>query len=253
MPINPAAPSIGVNSYTPGFEKAFLSGMMSFEMRLPMATTLDNNVFFDGTTNTSVGEIGNLSMVLKCLLYQADTFALSSGLTVTVPTAKGSQYFSGSNQSFFSPSTSPFMTIANDSVHLMPFFAGLWTPNDRLFAIGYVQVDVDVNGDPVTVGATAGGKFREPTMLYLDASVGYWVRRSDCPTELVTGIAPIAEVHMNQSLDSSSSINVGDLSVGRGFRYFLRSQPDGRRRSRTSQEHDIDCRILHAPDEPARV
>ena len=47
------------------------------------------------------------------------------------------------------------MTIQNRSVHLMPFVGGLWTPNDRLFAIGYVQVDVDANGDPVAFGTTA--------------------------------------------------------------------------------------------------
>ena len=58
VPINSPNPNINVNSYTPGFEKTFLDGLVSFELRLPMATTLDNNVYFDGTTSTSVGEIG---------------------------------------------------------------------------------------------------------------------------------------------------------------------------------------------------
>ncbi len=212
VPINPATdPNIGVNAYTPGFEKTFLCGMMSFEMRLPMATTLDNNVFFDGTTNTSEGEIGNLSMALKCLLFQRDTFALSGGLAMTVPTAKGSQYYIGSITT--ENTATPFMTIANQSVHLMPFFGCLWTPNDRLFAISYFQVDVDVNGDPITAGngfappATAMGNFRDPTMLYLDLSLGYWIRRSDCAEELVTGFAPVMELHMNQTLDAPSSLN----------------------------------------------
>src|SRR5208283_1804169 len=215
VPINPSSnptinPNIGVNAYTPGFEKTFLGGMMSFEMRLPMATTMDNNVFFDGSTNTSEGEIGDLTMALKCLLLQMDTFAFSGGLAMTVPTAKGSQYFLSSGSPGFAPT--PFMTIANKSVHLMPFFGGLWTPNDRLFAIGYFQVDVDVNGDPVNVGTTGLGSFRDPTMLYLDLSLGYWIRRSDCAEEFVTGVAPIAELHMNQTLDSSSTL--GGEGVG---------------------------------------
>jgi len=207
VPINAPNPNIDVDSYAPGFEKTFLGGLMSFELRLPMATTLDNRVFFDGTTSTSQGEIGDLAMAVKGLLIRRDTFALSGGLAITVPTAKDSQYY------FSQFDTSPFMTIANRSVHLMPFFGGLWTPNDRLFAIGYFQVDVDVSGDPVTVGTTASGSFREPTMLYLDASLGYWVRRSDSAKDLVTGFAPVVELHMNQSLDASSAISTGGISL----------------------------------------
>jgi hypothetical protein len=43
-------------------------------------------------------------------------------------------------------------------------------------------------------------------MLYADLSLGYWLRRSECDTELVTGLAPVVEVHMNQTLDSPSSL-----------------------------------------------
>jgi len=208
VPLNAAAhPNIGVNAYTPGFEKTFLGGLVSLELRLPMATTLDDNVFFDGTSNTSHGEIGNLTLAAKGLLIRRDTYALSGGLTMTLPTAEGEQYF------FSQGNQSPFMTAANQSVHLMPFFGALWTPNDRLFAIGYLQVDVDVNGDPITVGTTGIGRFRDATMLYLDLSLGYWVRRSECATDLVTGLAPVVELHVNQSLDAPSTLN----SASTGF------------------------------------
>ena len=179
-----------------------------------MASTLDNNVYFNGTTNTTEGEIGDLGMAIKCLLIQMDTVTLSGGLAMTVPTAKGSQYYAplfGNNIS-----SQWIMTVGNQSVHLMPFVGGLWTPNDRLFAIGYVQFDVDVNGDPVTVWngnggpnsppSTPIGSYRDATMLYADLSLGYWLRRSECDTELVTGLAPVVEVHMNQTLDSPSSL-----------------------------------------------
>ncbi len=202
-------PKINVNSYTPGFEKTFLGGTVSFEMRLPMATTIDNNVYFNGTTTTSQGEIGDLSMALKCLLIQRDTFALAGGLAITVPTAKGSQYYQFG--------TSPFLTIANQSVHLMPFFGGLWTPNDRMFAIGYFQVDVDVNGDPVSVGTDEIGNFRNATTLYLDLSLGYWLRRSDCGGEFVTGLAPVVELHMNQTLDTPSTLSTPPNSLSPTF------------------------------------
>jgi hypothetical protein len=207
VPLNSPDPSLGVSAYAPGFEKTFLSGLMSFELRLPMATTLDNNVFFDGTTSRSQGEVGDLAMVVKGLLIRRDTFVVSGGLAFTVPTARDSQY------SFAQSDSGPFMTIANRSVHLMPFVGGLWTPNERLFAIGYFQVDVDANGDPVTMGRIPSGSFREPTMLYLDLGMGYWLRRSDSTSDLVTGFAPIMELHMNQSLDSASAISLGTLSV----------------------------------------
>ena len=104
-----------MNAVTPGFEKTFFGGMMSFEMRLPMASTLSSNVYLDGTSSTGVGEIGDLSMALKCLLIQWDGVYVSGGLAMTVPTAKDSQYF-------LSQATTPAdIIVRNQSVHLMPF------------------------------------------------------------------------------------------------------------------------------------
>ena len=57
-----------MNAFAPGFEKTFFDGSMSFELRAPMATTLDHNIYFDNTTRTSVGEFGDLGMVFKTLL-----------------------------------------------------------------------------------------------------------------------------------------------------------------------------------------
>ena len=256
MPINSPNPDIGVNSYTPGFEKTFLGGLMSIELRLPMATTLDNNVFFDGTTNTSQGEIGDLALAVKGLLVRRDTFLLSGGLAMTVPTAQGSQYYLGQSYS------NPLMTISNQSVHLMPFFGVFWTPNDRLFAVGYFQVDVDVNGDPVAVGDNSSpptvqiGRFRDPTMLYVDLALGYWFRRSDSAEYLVTGLAPVVELHVNQSLDSSSSLSSFNangpaeaISVTGAFDTFSNFDLTVGARLEL-QEHDVDRRVLRAADVP---
>ena len=69
---------------------------------------------------------------------------MSGGLAVTVPTAQNTRVFFGQGD------TSPALLIQDQSVHLMPFLGGLWTPNDRSFGIGYVQVDVDASGDQVT-------------------------------------------------------------------------------------------------------
>ena len=86
-----ANPNIAVNCYTPGFEKTFLGGVASVELRLPMATTLDNNVYFDGATSRSEGEVGDLSLTVKAFVFRRETLSLTAGLAMTVPTAKDSQ------------------------------------------------------------------------------------------------------------------------------------------------------------------
>ena len=112
-----------------------------------MATTLDNTVFLDGTTRTSEGEIGNLGITVKALLLQSDTFAISGGLGIDCPTAK--DLFCFESQSQFSSG----IQIENQSVHLLPFVGGIWTPNDRLFCLGFMQFDIDANGDAVTTSS----------------------------------------------------------------------------------------------------
>ena len=152
--------AIGVNSFAPGFEKTFFDGRMSFEMRAPMANTLDHNIFFDNTTRTSVGELGDLGMVFKMLLLRNEQFAFSGGLAMTVPTSPDERFYSDQSDSDVD------VLMKSESVHLMPFFGFLWTPNDRWFSISYLQVDVDANGTPVSVDTdetslTSIGRYRE--------------------------------------------------------------------------------------------
>ena len=63
VPLN--TKSMSLNAITPGFEKTFFGGAMSVEVRLPMATTLDNDVYLDGSTPTGIGQIGNLGVAVK--------------------------------------------------------------------------------------------------------------------------------------------------------------------------------------------
>ncbi len=45
-----AGNSINLTAFTPGFEKTFLDGAMSVEVRLPMASTLNNTIFWTEAT-----------------------------------------------------------------------------------------------------------------------------------------------------------------------------------------------------------
>jgi hypothetical protein len=206
--------SISLSGFTPGFEKTFLGGAMSVELRLPMASTLDNTIFLGGGTGTGDGEIGNLGVSVKALLYRTDTIAISGGLAVDCPTAKNSICVGVDGAA---------IQMVNQSVHLLPFVGGLWVPNDRLFAIGFIQFDIDANGDAVNNGSYGDGTFqsfggpsllyREQTMLYLDGTVGYWLRRND-DSHVLTGVAVFGELHLDQSLNTAAplSTEVGDMS-----------------------------------------
>jgi hypothetical protein len=211
VPIN--TPGVNVNSFAPGFEKTFLDGRVSFELRLPMADTLDQNYFFDNTTRTSVGEIGDLGMVFKGLLFRNERFAMSGGLAMTAPTGPDERFYTDQSD------TNVDVLMKNESVHLMPFVGFLWTPNDRWFSISYLQLDVDSNGTPISVDNGRGtlssiGTYREPTFMYLDLSLGYWAYRSESQNRYLTGIAPVVEVHVNQSLEKSPVLINGASQVG---------------------------------------
>ena len=178
-----------------------------------MANTLDHNIYFDNTTRTSVGELGDLGMAFKLLLLQNERFALSGGLAMTVPT--------GPEERFFTDHSDPDIDvlIKNESVHLMPFFGLQWTPNDRWFCISYLQIDVDANGSPVSVdngevSLTSLGRYREPTFMYLDVALGRWIYRNECGNRYLTGLAPVVEAHVNQSLERSPILSGNGSQVG---------------------------------------
>ena len=58
---------IDVQRHTPGFEKTFLDGMGSIELRTPVAYTQNSNVFLNGGGPLKATEFGNISLALKML------------------------------------------------------------------------------------------------------------------------------------------------------------------------------------------
>jgi len=222
-----------LNAFTPGFEKTFLGGAMSVEVRLPMASSLDDTVFLDGSTRSGEGEIGNLGVTVKAVLFATDKAAISGGLCIDCPTAPNETCYA--TQDPFSNG----IRILNQSVHLLPFVGGLWTPNDRLFCIGFMQLDIDANGDAVNnvlndsgfVTVSPAGRYYEQTMLYLDGVAGYWIRRDNDPQRWLNGIAVFGELHGNQSLNTSAAlstvvgtmagnnISILDMTVGADFQF----------------------------------
>lgn len=203
---------VDVNRFTPGFEKTFFDGMASFELAAPFATTLDSDIFTDAATDTSNMEFGNLTMALKALLYRSEYWATSVGLAVAVPTASDIRVQTAAG--------TPLVRIDNQAVHLMPFIGSLYTPNDRFFAQGFLQFDVDANGNPVYVNTTGAGLERAgrqngAAFMYSSIGAGYWLYRSPNPYVTgLTGMAGMAELHYNRSLESTDVVTAGNFRIG---------------------------------------
>jgi hypothetical protein len=210
-----------VDRFMAGFEKTFLDGQVSAEVRLPFGTTLDNDVLVKtgkvvkGITQWKyrTGEetlLGNVAVGAKALLYHIpDQFAVSAGLLVTVPTANDL-----SVTGLLSPlhATSATLQIKNEAVHLAPYLGALWTPTDRLFLQGFFQVDFDANGQDVVLenGASSSdlGRYRDQTFAFFDVGVGYWIVR-----EAGVNWAGLFEVHYAASLQTPESVNIAPGQV----------------------------------------
>jgi hypothetical protein len=213
--------------FTPGFEITVLDGMGSFELRIPMAATVDGSIFENGSASTDETQLGNMALYLKGLLYEENGMGLSGGLGVIFPTADDLDV------SFINGGK--LVAIDNDAFHLQPFLGGYYAPDERFFTQGFAQLDFDVNGNPVSLNSTgtglqSAGRLHDSAFLFLDWSIGYWlVRGSNAPVLPVSsfhadgqvtqryidlGFAPTMELHYARSLGNAQSVSAGNLQVG---------------------------------------
>jgi hypothetical protein len=203
------ATGVNVNRMTPGFEKTFFDRQMSFEIRFPMALTLDSNIT-TGQTITSNPEFGNIAMAVKALLLSDGIWSYSGGLGITIPTAD--------DTNVFLPDGTQIVAIQNRATHVQPFLGALWTPNDSWFSQSFLQVDVDTSGNPV-MGLAAGnqmtkiGQLQSSTFLFASTGLGRWLMRGNRSGPL-TGLACMMEVHYNRSLQPNDIVVGGPLAIG---------------------------------------
>jgi hypothetical protein len=201
-----------VNRFVFGGEKTFLQDMMSLEIRIPFAATVDPTIIADGVSGSST-EFGDVRLTYKALVLSSGAWNIGTGLGVDFPTASDIKVRSASGP--------PVLQVKNESVILTPFAAVLFTPDDRFFAQGWTAFPIAANGNavgidagflpaPVGAGATqiplgtgtlaTVGHLQSQTLVQLDAQLGYWVLRSDDPARLVQGMAPFVEVHYTTTM-----------------------------------------------------
>ncbi len=193
--------TISLNRYTFGFEKTFYDGNASLELKAPIEGGLNEVQFLTGSTADNEGTIfGTLAITPKVLLFKRDNWAMSGGLAIGLPTSPDAELNSSPNTTF---------RVFDDSVHLAPFLGLLLQPNDHWFSISYLQLDFDANGNRVTSDAIPEGRLRDPTLMYVDCSVGYWLfydPPSQSGGQYLTGVAPIVELHYTTTLQNAEGV-----------------------------------------------
>ena len=228
---------LDVSRFTPGFEKTFFEGNSSIEVRVPMAITAGSTFIHDeeSSINSTDYQFGNLTLFLKHLIYRDETYAVSAGGGLVLPTAANTVMLSS-----FHGRNHTDLVIRNESIHLMPFLGGTYTPNDRFFSQSLVQLDFSANGNPVSVESISPqypfgeggplkriGSLNDATFLYASVAAGYWLHRASVGTSRITGLAPIVELHYNRSLQPTDFVTIPN----QGFTYYLRGQTIGSKAS----------------------
>lgn len=194
-----------VDRYTVGFEKTILDGSASVEFRLPLSNYPELNSVNAGSSGqdviTSTGTAGNLSVITKFLLVDADDYLFSGGLGVETPTGADSS---------FRNSQSLFVT-ENEAVLLHPFVAMMFDGDSRSVS-SFLQLDIPLNGNTFSSHNLDGigslgriGSLQSQTILHWDTTFSQWLFRNDSDS-LVTGVAALAEFHLVSALDSPRQI-----------------------------------------------
>jgi hypothetical protein len=206
------------NRFVPGFEKTFLDGQMSVEMRFPLGIQETNNLAVSAPVYGNTGQFGDIQVITKAILLQRDTWTLCTGMGISLPTAPDLNVL-GTDGSFQ-------VKIADRSVHLLPFVGLLVKPDDDWFAQAFVQVDVAANGNAVSVankmgpapGLTSLGDINDEALIFADVSIGRWLYHD--PAQRFSGLAAVFEVHYAGGLNAPSGIlqstsgyTIGNLSA----------------------------------------
>jgi hypothetical protein len=165
--------SFNVNREVLGFEKTFLGGDASFEMRLPFLQFSN----FSGPEGIVSNEVADLTMILKYAVIndRSTGDVLSGGLAVTVPTAQhGTLQPDGSEKR---------------STLFQPYVGWIINRGDW-YAHAFHAVVVSTDSE-------------EPTLINNDVGIGYWLAKNDYG--FFRGIVPTVEAHLLTPVDHRSS------------------------------------------------
>ncbi len=251
--------SFDVDRHTIAGERTFWDQMCSVEIRLPIEYRLNSNLLtnvdddfdiFEPLSTTFVSadansvdqqpirraELANMSLIFKALLMQRETWAMSGGLGVTLPTARDVSYGVRLNTTLVFPDfpgvtadtdVNETNTFSNETVYLAPFLGWLYAPDARWYHQGFLQVEVAANPSRVTsqgggtnaffvdgvfAGSEAWSVFNFPTLLpteihpqtLMRLNLGWGYNFYSAPREdWLREVTGIYEVHYTTTLNDA--------------------------------------------------
>ncbi len=229
--------SLNVDSTTLGFEKKFRD-IGSLEFRLPINEQLTSNVAIAQTTGPVINiplsnrstTVGNLGIILKLALLSSDTWYVSYGAGLNLPTAPDVNvlYTVNDPQLALVNAVGQIQNRAinyrlntvysNETVNLSPFFSAYWQPQGRVYGLGFLQVDTPLSQSTVRSNGTAqvGGvpplvfnstsQINQQTLMRCNLGLGAWLWKNDSE-RLIQSLSLRSEFHY------STTLNDADLSA----------------------------------------
>jgi hypothetical protein len=193
-----------LDRFTVGFEKTFFDGLASVELRMPFNGTYDTQLENSGIDG---GNVGNLAVVLKGLMYDDGMTAVGAGVALSTPTGSDTDVrFGGATLRF-----------NNEALHVLPYIGFIHAPgdpswgwNDGLFLTGFAQLDLAASGNTIDGIPEFGdpfvlGTLTEQNLLYLDLGAGYWFFR-DPYAPRWTGVALVGEFHYTTAIQDADLV-----------------------------------------------
>lgn len=184
------------NRATLGVEKMFANGAHSIEMRLPFSGGVDATL---NRTNLaplglSGGDLGNLTLVFKSLIYQDSQTAFGGGLALEIPTG---------DDLYLTTPNDGTIQFENQAFHLHPYLGLLHMTEDDFFFSTYLQFDAGLNDNPIYQTLNSRQRLGDAaplSLIMLDVGVGKWIYRN-LEKDGITGIAPLVELHYLSTID----------------------------------------------------
>ena len=206
------ANGIDVHRSVIGFEKTALDGRMSLEVRVPFASTLDSTSTI-GMQSRNL-ELGDVRITPRFLVYSCETVNVGAGVGIFLPTAADTLVRAADG--------SDLVRFRNSALSFSPYLGTLYTPNDRLYAQGWVSFDLDakntVSANLDGTGLSNIGQYRSGTQMNWDGQLGYWmINPKDCNARF-RALGPFVELHYGGGLSNPTTLQVGDFLIGGGGR-----------------------------------
>ncbi len=193
-----------IDRYTLGVEKMFFDDLWSCEVRMPFNSAFNAETPAFGANG---GNIGNLAVILKNLLYVDENTSVAAGLGMDFPTGSDFDGRVGATQ----------LAFQNDAVHFLPFVGFATALDDVFFVQGFWQIDLATSGNEVLMndGNTTNslGYLNDQNLMYLDFAVGGWLYHN-IYAERLTGVALLGEIHYTTTIQNSDRIFAVDPGQG---------------------------------------